>query len=384
MLSTARQRAGPGEVNSMNKLNIIHVDMDAFYASVEQRDHPEYRGRPIVVGGHPEHRGVVATASYEARRYGIHSAMASREAVKRCPQVVFLPADIDRYRQVSHQLHAIFNRYTDKIEPISLDEAFLDVTGQPVIDVAREIKAAIKAELELTASVGVSYNKFLAKLASDMNKPDGFTVITEADAPVILPPLPVRKLWGVGPRTEEELNRIGIVTIADLLKADTSLLHSLFGKRGEELLQLARGVDERPVEANQVVKSLGEETTFDRDMSDRVQLQGYLDEFAAAIADRLVRRGLKIRTVTLKLRYEDFTTITRSRTVDFATDSREVISRLGGELLAKIDLTARRARLLGLTVSNFLYPGEPEQLRFVFAETGRPGSRPNRQQEKED
>jgi DNA polymerase-4 len=350
----------------VGELRIIHVDMDAFFASVEQRDHPEYRGRPVVVGGRPEQRGVVATASYEARRYGIHSAMASREAVKRCPQVIFLPTDIDRYRRVSRQIHAVFRRYTEIIEPISLDEAFLDVTGQDAVAVGKEIKAKIRAETELTASVGVSYNKFLAKLASDMEKPDGFTVITAAKANTLLPPLPIRKLWGVGPRTEEELNRIGIATFADLLKADVALLHSLFGKRGEEMLRLARGVDDRPVEANQVVKSLGEETTFDRDISDRSMLQSCLDEFAGAIARRLGRSGLKVRTVTLKLRYEDFTTITRSRTIDFATDSREIISRLGGDLLAKIDLSEKRARLLGLTVSNFLYPGEPEQLHFSF------------------
>lgn len=365
----------------MSDLRIIHIDMDAFFASIEQRDHPEYRGRPVVVGGRPERRGVVATASYEARRYGIHSAMASREALKRCPQAVFLPTDIDRYRQVSRRIHAIFNRYTELIEPISLDEAFLDVTGQAAVEAGREIKAKIKAELQLTASVGVSYNKFLAKLASDMDKPDGFTVITEAKAKSILPPLPVRKLWGVGPRTEEELNRIGIVTIADLLKADASLLYSLFGKRGEELLLLAQGIDDRPVEANQVVKSLGEETTFDRDMSDRLLLQECLDNFAAAIAGRLNRQDLKIRTVTLKLRYEDFTTITRSRTLDFATDSREMLSRLGGELLSKVDLAGRRVRLLGLTVSNFLYPGEPEQLRFSFRETGQTCSPSGREEE---
>ncbi len=351
----------------MAELTIVHLDMDAFFASVEQRDRPEYRGRPVVIGGPPNSRGVVATASYEARRFGVHSAMPSREAYRLCPQAIFLPGNMEKYKEVSRRMHAILERYTEIIEPISIDEAFMDVTGQDAIAVGREIKALVRSELDLTASVGVSYNKFLAKLASDMHKPDGFTVITESDAQKLLPPLPVRKLWGVGPRTEEELNRYGIVTAADLLQADAALLRRLLGKRGEELRDLARGVDPRPVEAHQVIKSLGEETTFETDVAEAGPLLSVLREYSGALAGRLHRYGLRIRTVTVKLRYADFTTITRSRTMEFATADPEVIFSLAGELLAKVDYAGPRVRLVGLTVSNFLYPGDPEQLRFEFA-----------------
>jgi DNA polymerase-4 len=343
--------------------SIIHVDMDAFFAAIEQRDNPNLRGKPVVVGGsNPHSRGVVSTASYEARAYGIHSAMPLKQAYLRCPQAVFLPVHMAKYKEVSGQIHRIFRRYTSTIEPVSLDEAFLDITGADAVSLAREIKDRIREELRLTASVGISYNKFLAKLASDLEKPDGFTVIPRENVEAFLAPLPVRRIWGVGPRTQGFLNDLGIFTIGDLQRLDRDFLVKTFGKWGEELYLLAQGIDDRPVKASRKPKSLGEELTFPRDEDDPEKLRACLAEFARALGQRLEKKGLECRTVTLKIRFPDFVTITRSLTFPDPTARPEVLYRRSLLLLEKVELNRRSVRLIGLTVSNLIYPGEPYQL----------------------
>lgn len=340
--------------------------MDAFFAAVEQRDNPDLRGKPVVVGGPPHSRGVVSTCSYEARRYGVRSAMPSREAARLCPQAIFLPPAIDKYQRVSREIQDIFARYTSLIEPLSLDEAFLDVSGQDAVQVGQEIKAAIKAELDLTASVGVSYNKFLAKLASDWDKPDGFTVITPERAAELLPGLPVRKLWGIGPRSEEQLKALGIHTCGDLLAADQHLLIQVFGRRAEELVMLARGIDHRPVEVHREIKSMGEETTFQQDERDQARLKEVLRTYSGYLAARLSRHRLLARTVTVKIRFEDFSTITRSQTQQSPTDREDEIFRTACQLLERVEFSGHRVRLIGLQVSGLVHPGETYQMRLMI------------------
>lgn len=351
-------------------LRIIHVDMDAFFAAVEQRDHPELRGLPVVVGGSPKGRGVVATASYEARRFGIRSAMPAAEAYARCPQAVFVRPNFRAYEEASRRIRDIFRDYSDTIEPVSLDEAYIDVSGQDAVAVGRAIKARIQRELRLTASVGVSYNKFMAKIASDLEKPDGFTVIDEQRAAELLPTLPVRKLPGVGTRSEEALQRIGIYTVGDLQRSGSELLTRLFGRRGAELALLARGIDERPVGDDGETKSISEETTFERDVGDRAELERTLGDFSASLCRQLVRSGCRIRTVTIKVRYEDFTNITRSCTLPDYTCDPDKVRATACQLLARVDLTRHRVRLIGLHLGNFIGPGEPYQMKFSFPTNG--------------
>lgn len=346
----------------MVALRIIHLDMDAFFAAVEQRDNPVLRGKPVVVGGRPDSRGVVSTASYEARKFGVHSAMPSREAYHLCPGAIFLPPDFERYSRASRQIRAIMRRYTDLIEPLSLDEAFLDVTGRDAVGIGRSLKREIREEVGLTASVGVSYNKFLAKLASDWEKPDGFTVIDEGRAATILADLPVRKLWGVGPKTEELLHSLGITTAAGILRVDAGVLARFFGRRAEELILLARGIDGRPVEPHQEAKSIGEETTFEVDEGDITQLKNILRQYADNLSERLRREHFLIRTVTIKIRFDDFKTITRSVSRRDPTDRARVIYTMAEDLLVQAPLGRRKVRLIGLQVSNIVHPGEPVQL----------------------
>jgi len=346
----------------LNDLHVIHVDMDAFYASIEQRDHPEYRNKPIVVGGNPNGRGVVSTASYEARKFGVRSAMPCKKAIELCPNLIFLPVDMKKYKNVSRQIYRIFSRYTSIIEPISIDEAFLDVQNDDAVEVGKRIKEDIKTELALTASVGISYNKFLAKLASDMEKPDGFTVITEERAREILPGLPVRKIWGVGEKTEKELNDIGIFTIKDLLEYDHEFLLKNWGRRGYELLQLAKGIDHTPVQRQQERKSIGEETTLVEDTMDIETLKKYLREFSLEIEKRLKSSGISCRTITVKIKYYDFKNITRSITLPNSTCSSKAIYEQAEQILEqRIDLSVP-IRLIGLQVSNLVYPDEPIQI----------------------
>ena len=330
---------------------IIHIDMDAFYASVEQRDNPELRGKPIAVGGARE-RGVVAAASYEARKYGVRSAMPSVSARRRCPDLIFVKPRFEVYSEVSREIRAIFADYTDLIEPLSLDEAYLDVSGvESARTVAEEIRARIKAELGLTASAGVSYNKFIAKLASDQNKPDGLCVIPPTHGPRFVESLPVARFHGVGPKTAERMKRLGIVTGADLKAQSLAFLEAHFGSFAGYLHGAARGIDDRPVRANRIRKSVGAERTFFEDLSDPEALAQSLDGVLEALMERVERSGSAGRTVTLKVKFADFRTITRAKSFTAAIDDRATIGATGQALLAALCPVPLGIRLLGLTLS---------------------------------
>ncbi|MBW4827267.1 MAG: DNA polymerase IV [Clostridiaceae bacterium] len=348
----------------MNNRSIIHVDMDAFYASVEERDNPSLKGKPIIVGGSLKNRGVVTTASYEARKYGVHSAMATYKAKKLCPKGVFLPVNMAKYKEISREVHDIFKRYSKIIEPISIDEAFIDVTGKDPFFVAQNIKRDIKKELNLTASIGISVNKFLAKLASDLEKPDGLTIIRKEEAMEFLKPLPIRKLWGVGPKTEKELHRMGIYTIGDLQDYDIKVLVDRFGKKGRELSYFSKGIDNRPVEIDITTQSIGEEETFREDISNVEFLDYKLKEYSLNLSHKLEYKGYLTKTITVKVKYEDFLIETRSSTLYIPTDDYLTIYNVGGSLLKNKFSFNKKVRLLGLTVSNFIYPDDPIQLSF--------------------
>jgi DNA polymerase-4 len=338
---------------------IIHIDMDAFYASVEQRDRPELRGRPVIVGGDPKARGVVAACSYEARKFGVHSAMASATAFRLCPDAVFIRPRFDVYRAVSTQIREIFYEYAELVEPLSLDEAFLDVTqnykGMPSATlIAREIKRNIYERTgRLTASAGVSFNKFLAKVASDMNKPDGITVVTPEMADAFIDRLPIRKFFGVGKVTEEKMFNLGIKTGADLKRFAKEELIRIFGKSGSYFYDIAHGSDDRPVEPNRIRKSFGQETTLAEDIDDTGRMEEILDGLAGDLENSLLKREAKGRTVTLKVKYFDFQSVTRSVTITEPADSAAVIMKYIRPLLAKTDAGAKKVRLLGISVSNF-------------------------------
>lgn len=347
---------------------IIHVDMDAFYASVEQRDDPALKGRPVVVGGNPNSRGVVSTASYEARKAGIHSAMPLAEARRRCPQAIFLPVNGKKYRQVSQQIREIFLTYTPLVEPLSLDEAFLDVTGSTKLfgaaeEIALTIKQRIQNELNLCASVGVANNKFLAKLASDLEKPNGFVVVNPDSVQEFLDPLPVNRIWGVGEKMLQRLDRLNIHTVYDLRMVDQALLIRLFGSWGNQIYCLARGIDDRPVESIREAKSIGRETTFAYDLADRETLETILLELACDVGQSLRREQLKGKTITLKIRYEDFRTLSRSHTLSQATHLEDVIYTEARQLLSEISLQ-QPLRLIGITVSNLMNQEEGQLSLF--------------------
>ncbi|NMA94591.1 MAG: DNA polymerase IV [Clostridiales bacterium] len=345
-------------------LSVIHIDMDAFYAAVEQRDNPDYRGRPVVVGGSPDGRGVVSTASYEAREFGIHSAMPAAKAKNLCPHAIFMPSNMEKYKAVSKKVRAIFERYTDIIEPISIDEAFLGIEDRDSIEIGRLIKKQIKKELDLTASVGISYNKFLAKLASDMQKPDGFTIIRPEDVKNILPGLPIRKLWGVGKKTEHKFHQLGIFTIDDLLKYDRKFLIERWGNKALDLLKYAQGIDHSKIETSREAKSIGEETTLRENTQDKNELIGYLKMFSKSISSDLLAQDLKFRTVTVKIRYEDFKIITRSKTYKDPLYSQRDLYLTGKDILQNRIYLHKPVRLIGMQVSNLIYPNEPIQITF--------------------
>jgi DNA polymerase-4 len=335
---------------------IIHIDMDAFYASIEQRDNEELRGKPVAVGGSSA-RGVVAAASYEARRFGVRSAMPSITAKRKCPDLIFVKPRFEVYKQVSREIRAIFVRYTPLIEPLSLDEAYLDVTenlkGMALATgIAKEIRAAIRAETGLTASAGVSYNKFLAKLASDENKPDGLFVITPEMGLAFIEALPVAKFHGVGPATSAKMNRLGIRTGLDLRACELPFLIKVFGKAGRFYYWIARGVDERPVRANRIRKSIGTETTFFEDLTSFEAMRNVLVELAAKVWRHCEAAKMRGRTVTLKVKYLDFQIVTRSRTLPAAIGCEGDLGAAGIKLLAQLMPAVKGIRLLGLTVSN--------------------------------
>jgi len=333
--------------------------MDAFYASVEQRDNPEFRGKPIVVGGMPEGRGgVVATASYEARKFGIHSAMPSKKALQFCPHVIFIRPRFDVYKDVSNKIRNIFHRYTDLVEPLSLDEAYLDVTQDKLgigsaLDIAAEIKKAIREELNLTASAGVSINKFVAKIASAMKKPDGLTFIGPSKIESFMETLPVEKFFGVGKVIATKMNGMGLRTGADLKKLTENELVRHFGKGGHFYYQIVRGIDNRMVEPNRETKSVGAEDTFSSDLTDLEDMYLELDKIAKTVTERLQRHGLSGRTITVKIKYSDFRTITRSRSFIERVDEKDIITATARQLLKASESQGKKVRLLGITVSNF-------------------------------
>jgi len=335
---------------------IIHIDMDAFFASVEQRDHPEYKGMPVIVGGLPDKRGVVAACSYEARQFGIHSAMPSSTAYRLCPRAIFLRPRIDIYREVSIIIQTIFKRYTDLVEPLSLDEAYLDVTecgefqGSATL-IARSIKKTIKEETELTASAGISYNKFLAKIASDMDKPDGLYLITPEQGEKFVEQLEVRKFHGVGKATEAKMKALGISTGADLRQWQENNLIKEFGKAGRYYFQIARGIDHRPVRNNRIRKSIGSETTFQEDLSDIDVMLSKLRGLAEKVFSKLCEKELSARTVTLKVKYNNFELVTRSITRENSLKNADDMMCILSELIQKTEAGGRKVRLLGVSVS---------------------------------
>ena len=337
---------------------ILHLDMDAFYASVEQRDRPELRGRPVAVGGRPEGRGVVAAASYEARQFGVRSAIPMSRAVRLCPELVIVRPDFTKYKAVSDAVFGLFRSVTPLVEPLSLDEAYLDVTenswGEALgMTVARRLKLEIRTLTGLTASAGVAPNKFLAKIASGWQKPDGLTVIAPERVEHFLRGLDVEALWGVGPVTAEKLRARGITRLVDVRAADPAGLRAAVGSLADWLTQLAHGLDDRPVVSERTPKSSGSETTFASDLTDINEMRQEVAEMARDAAAWLLRRELCARTVTLKLRYSDFTTITRSQS-DLPTQNGDQIERRAVELLERTDATLRPVRLLGVSVHNFV------------------------------
>jgi DNA polymerase IV len=341
---------------------IIHIDMDAFYASVEQRDNPDLRGRPVAVGS-PRERGVVAAASYEARRFGVHSAMASVTAKRKCPDLIFVRPRFETYKQVSLQIRAIFAEFTTLIEPLSLDEAYLDVTENRkdipfATQVAQKIRGRIFDDTALTASAGVSYNKFLAKLASDQRKPNGLFVITPEMGPSFVGSLPVGKFHGIGPATAAKMNRLGIHTGADLKAQSLAFLQERFGKAGSYFYWIALGVDDRPVQPDLIRKSVGAENTFERDLWTFEDMSAELQPILDKVWGYCEQAGMRGRTVTLKVKFQDFEQITRRRSFDVLVESRAELERASLDLLSALFPVNKGVRLLGVTLSSLNKDGE--------------------------
>ncbi len=370
----------------MTSRTILHVDLDAFFAAVEQRDRPELRGRPVVVGGGgPDQRGVVSAASYEARRFGIHSAMPLRTAGALCPDAVFLPVDGRKYQAVSREVMTILRRYTPLVEPISIDEAFLDVTASHALfgdgpEIGRAIRAAILDEVQLTASVGVATTKLVAKIASDLRKPDALVVVEPGTEAAFLAPLPIRRLWGVGERTAAGLAELGVSTMGDLAVLPADLLVRRFGKHGATLALRAQGIDDDPVSDGGPAKSISHEHTFDVDTNDRVLIDKTLLAMADGVASRLRSAGLRAATVQVKIRDSSFRTITRQKTLAEPTDQAEPIWRTALEL-AQPEIRGIRVRLLGVGTSGF---AEREQLTMFGDELAGPDGRRRRATEAAD
>ena len=349
---------------------IIHIDMDAFYASVEERENPDLVGKPLVVAGSPDSRGVVSAANYAAREFGVRSAMPTSTALRRCRHLILLPVRMSLYVQVSRQIREIFERYTPAIEPLSVDEAFLDPTGGErlygdAVETGRRIKTDIQRELQLVASVGVAPNKFLAKLASDHDKPDGFTVVREQEVQDFLDPMPVRRLWGVGKRTEHTLAMLGINTVRDLRNQGEALMVQKLGKHGAHLWELAHGRDNRKVITEYDAKSVSHETTFAEDIEDWKQLDAPLMQLTEAVCIRLRKKQIRGRTITLKIRDENFQTKTAAKTLVSATDDTRVVWKTIRQLLSPLSEKPFPVRLIGVGVSHF--DDEPEAQQDLFS-----------------
>ena len=353
---------------------IIHVDMDAFFASVEQLDSPDLVGKAVIVGGDPKKRGVVSAASYEVRKFGVHSAMPTSQAIRLCPNAIVLPVRMKRYAELSQQIHVIFQKLTPEIEPISLDEAFLDVTGSLQLfgsaeKIGRDIKHQIKQQLGLVASVGIAPNKFLAKLASDLDKPDGFVIIAEENKQQILDPLSVSRIWGVGKVTEKALKSKGINTIRQLREASPEILQGILGDQTPHMLRLAHGIDNREVESSREAKSISSEQTFATDITDKEILLSVLLNQVEDVAQRLRTNDLEARTITLKLRYDDFRTVTRSTTFDCPTNTTKTLWQQAKEVFVKwYKKSAGPLRLLGFGASGLQKAGTGQQSLFAEPE----------------
>lgn len=347
---------------------ILHIDMDAFYASVEQRDNPKLRGRPVIVGGSAEGRGVVCAASYEARQYGVHSAMSSAIAKRRCPNAVFLPARMQHYADISRQIRGIFHNYTPLVEPLSLDEAFLDVQGSErlfgsAIDIGHLIQKEIQQQLNLVASVGVGPNKFLAKLASDLEKPNGFVVVPNNAIQAFLDPLPVSRLWGVGQAADKSLADLGIHTIAQLRSYPRESLEQRFGQLGQHLWLLSQGLDDRPVVPDRLAKSISHETTLAKDVEDRDLLIAWILELSDQVSRRLRRQNLFAKTIQLKIRYRDFSTRTRRKSLEHPTNVTDEVYAIAVELFDTAS-HMQPVRLLGVGASSLSQTRERQQTLF--------------------
>jgi DNA polymerase-4 len=367
VLGHARDDGDDAEESALGLRKIIHVDMDAFFASVEQRDNPELRGKPVAVGG-SSGRGVVAAASYEARKFGVRSAMPSITAKRLCPDLIFCKGRFDAYREASDQIRAIFHEFTPHVEPLSLDEAYLDVTEDTLgigsaTRIAELIRQRIRQRTRLTASAGVSYNKFLAKLASDQNKPDGLCVIRPGQGAAFVQSLPVRRFHGIGPRGAEKMARLGIETGADLAARDIAWLRQHFGSFADYLYRAARGIDLRPVRANRIRKSLGGERTFFEDLSSGSVLREALDDIIDIVWQRIVDKQAHGRTVTLKLKYNDFRLTTRARSLLRPVADKAEFARTAHALLDEQLPLPLPIRLMGLTLSSLDSDGEPERPR---------------------
>ena len=349
---------------------ILHCDLDCFYAAVHMRDDPSLRGKPVIVGGRPEARGVVAAASYEVRKFGVHSAMPSSRAIRLCPAAIFLPPDFGRYRKESEKIFAIYREMTPIVQPVSIDEAYLDLTGRlepwgTATAAAKEIRRRVHEERGLTVSVGVGPSRLVAKIASDFKKPDGLTVVPPPRVQQFLDPLPVRRLHGVGPATEKALAAMGIATVADLRAREVDDLAERFGRHGRLLWEFARGIDERPVETHQERKSLGTENTYVEDLVGLAPMEREIERMAEEVATALERRGIAGCTVTLKVRYSDFTTLTRARTLAWPTCETRTIFRAARDLLRGATEADRRpVRLLGVTLSSLVAGGGSSQLEL--------------------
>ncbi|MDF1743179.1 MAG: DNA polymerase IV [Gimesia sp.] len=352
---------------------ILHVDMDAFYASIEERDHPELKRGPIIVGGQAEHRGVVSAANYVAREYGVHSAMPMKTARQLCPHAHYFPVRMKDYAEVSHSIQNIFRKYTPLVEPLSLDEAFLDVSGSQLLfgsgpDIAVSIKQEIKESLNLIASVGVAPNKFLAKIASDAEKPDGMVIVEPDSIHEFLDPLPISRVWGIGKVASKRFANLGVQTIAQLRALDAKLLCELFGEQGQHLWELSRGIDDRSVISDRQAKSISRETTFSQDVTDVEVLKTVLIELVEDVARRLRKNELRGKTIHLKIRYDDFSTFTRALTLNHPTDITNEIEESALHLLKnRLPERALSIRLIGVGVTGF-DTGALQQ-RSLFEET---------------
>ena len=372
-------------MNNINHLSIIHLDLDAFFASVEQRDNPAYRGKPLIVGGISggrgnSNRGVVCAASYEARKYGVHAGMPIWEARQKCPRGIFVPSQMNKYVEASKKFFQICSDYTPLIEPLSIDELFLDVSGCESLfgsseTIGRKIKERVYQELGLKISVGIAENKFLAKIATNLGKPDGFCIIPSKDIEKILYPLPVSALWGIGKKTEELLKKSGIYLVEQLAQMPDSILENLLGKNGKKMKLLAQGIDESPVTPPSTAKSIGKETTFGTNITEKTVLVKELLKISQQVGYTARKEGYKGMTITLKIRFQDFTTLNRSKTLVNPTHLDDIIFKTVVELLDKVSHKKGGVRLLGIKLSNLTLGNGIKQLKFLRDEEDKKGDK---------